>query len=270
MYLLLDQGNSRCKYVLTPSLGILEDSVSGYWSNDDFEPSTWKRELEAFKDKQIQRVCVSSVASQERKLWFEALCQTTLNMTPEFAESAEVYVSQTLRKMTNSYDSPKALGVDRWLAMIAGFERSSEGFVVMDAGTALTTDWVCSDGKHRGGHIVAGHRLLQQSLLGETGGIAWSAEHDSELKGDLFGENTSAAVSLGAETMLKGYCYQVVKALSGQGASNELRIYVTGGDRELISGYLQQAIRELKLKHEVIIQPNLVLEGLSHWFSMNN
>ncbi|RDX35260.1 type III pantothenate kinase [Kangiella sp. HD9-110m-PIT-SAG06] len=270
MFLLMDQGNSRCKYLLTSSLGKLQVVDSGVWDNEDFEEKVWHKHLGSFKQKGVKRVLVSSVAGNDRKQWFQQLCQEALEIKPQFAESAEMYVSQKLRKLRNSYATPQALGVDRWLAMIAAFERSEGSFVVIDAGTAITTDWVDAQGWHKGGHIVASGHLLQRILLVDTGGIAWSASHDGDLKGEVFGENTSAAVATGAECMLKGYCFQMVRQLAAKSEETGMTLYITGGDAEVMSDWLKEATDELELSFEIDCQPELVLEGLSHWFSMNN
>ena len=275
MYLLLDLGNSRCKYLLSDALPVVvaqgsEEYELGSWDNQSFNQGFWEKQLQRFQSKKLSKVFVSSVAGKERKEWLEAICQQVLGLTPIFAESTEAYVSEKLGQLRNSYDNPVALGVDRWLAMIAAFEQSESEFMVIDAGTAITTDWVSKDGQHQGGHIVAGGRMLQQSLLGGTGGIAWSASHDGELKGESFGVNTSAAVALGAETMIKGYWGQLMKDLADQAETKAVKLFVTGGDGDFIVTCLQEAMKERQLEYSVSYQPHLVLEGLSYWFSLNN
>ncbi|GAA4362052.1 type III pantothenate kinase [Kangiella marina] len=270
MFLLIDQGNSRCKYLLTEALGDIKAVDSGSWENQDFDTASWKGLLAPFQAKGIGRVLVSSVAGQARKEWFGALCHEVLGIWPEFAESGESYVSTSSVTLSNCYDTPQALGVDRWLAMIAVSERVTREFIVIDAGTAITTDWVNHKGQHQGGHIIPGGRMLQQSLLGQTGGIAWSAKHDSTAKGELLGENTSAAVALGAETMIKGYCYQVMKDVVNESSGKQLSVLVTGGDGPFVTECLQRVVEDMPLACRVEYQPNLVIEGLSHWFSLNN
>ena len=275
MHLLLDLGNSRCKYLLAAYLPVVmtqgsEERELGSWDNKSFDQGYWEAQLKRFQSETLSKVLVSSVAGKDRKEWLEAICQQVLGLTPLFAESTETYVSEKLGQLRNSYDNPVALGVDRWLAMVAAFEQSETEFVVIDAGTAITTDWVSKDGQHQGGHIVAGGRMLQQSLLGGTGGIAWSASHDGELKGESFGVNTSAAVALGAETMIKGYCGQLMKDIADQAETKAVKLFVTGGDGDFIVTCLQEAMKERQLEYSISYQPHLVLKGLSYWFSLNN
>jgi type III pantothenate kinase len=161
--------------------------------------------------------------------------------------------------------------------MIGALERVQGSFVVIDAGTAITSDWVDADGAHKGGHIVAGEHLLQQTLLGNTGGIAWSAGHDKEAPdyANDIGQNTSAAVALGAKAMVRGYCHQVVSLIAGQldskgKGSQSPTLMVTGGNGDIITQWLKDSVLELGLESEVEYHPNLVLEGISYWFSLNN
>ena len=280
MKLLIDQGNSRCKYLLTEDLGGKELTINhqGVWPNHDFDEAFWHQQLSELKLKGIKEVLVSSVAGHQYKEWFEAFCVEVLGLKPRFAMSQKQYVAATSgNRLTNSYDKPQALGVDRWLAMIAAFEKVNGHFVVLDAGTAITTDWVDSTGMHQGGHIVAGHHLLQQTLLGNTGGVAWSAAHDKNVSDDAngFGLNTSAAVALGAGAMVKGYCRQLVSLIAASLESeNEeakpLHFIITGGGGEKVVTWISESVNSLGVKTEVEYCPNLVFEGISYWFSSNN
>lgn len=306
MYLLIDQGNSRCKYLLVEdlsasdkgrdSLRIFEEAQAGAWSNDfvdgeDFKEGEWIQQLERFVDYPLQRIVVTSVAAQARKDWFSGLCEKALGLVPEFAQSeasynlavaAESKAKQNDVTLRNSYKTPQTLGVDRWLAMIAAFERvhanadaedndndktEGESFVVIDAGTAITIDVVDANGLHLGGHIVPGNQLMQQSLLGSTGGIAWSASHDDEVLGSVLGKNTKAAVSFGAQSMVTAYIKEVVEYLAAQGIR---RVFVSGGGHEAVSDAIDGLVLNQNLPLKVEHCPTLVFEGLSYWFSLNN
>ncbi len=70
--------------------------------------------------------------------------------------------------LVNSYQDVSRMGVDRWLAMLAAWQSSPGPLLVVDAGTALTIDAIAPDGRHCGGYILPGRRLLVSSLLGNT------------------------------------------------------------------------------------------------------
>ena len=74
--------------------------------------------------------------------------------------------------VVNGYADPSLLGVDRWVAVVGAYHRVRGAVVVADIGTAATIDVVAADGRHRGGYIVPGPRLMVASLLGGTSDLA--------------------------------------------------------------------------------------------------
>lgn len=269
MFLLLDQGNSRCKYLLTKGLHDFATAQRGSWHNREFEPEHWQQQLMALSSEPIQQVLVSSVASTERKAWFEQLCQEVLGVKPLFATSSEQIKVAKDKVLYNSYAKPQTLGVDRWLAMVGAYKDSQQSCLVIDAGTAITLDLIDQEGVHQGGHIVPGAALLEQSLLGSTGGIAWSAGHDKQLDGNLLGKNTSSAVEYGASIMVIGYIKDIIGKLLQQELLPE-DIYITGGGYALVEEALSELPAVVIASLTVQQRPELVFEGLSCWFSLNN
>ena len=141
MYLFIDQGNSRCKYVLTKSVELFKEEAAGAWDSKASSADELKKHLEQFAGFGVKAVIISSVASLEAKKVFKQACEKTLVITPVFAESTSSYIAkdsspignsaQSSRTLVNSYANPQALGVDRWLAMIAVFERCVTDFIVL-------------------------------------------------------------------------------------------------------------------------------------------
>jgi type III pantothenate kinase len=58
--------------------------------------------------------------------------------------------------ITNGYQEPERLGVDRWLALIGAAGITRQNCFVIDAGSAITIDLLGSDGRHLGGAILPG------------------------------------------------------------------------------------------------------------------
>lgn len=273
MILFIDMGNSRCKWVVTDQKNGLDWLESGSWDNHDFLDTHWKTMLRMlsrknFAGKTIEQVFISSVASQEIKQQVSEWFESVLDITPVFAQSQEQYEGQ--HSLINSYPTPKALGVDRWLAMIGALEvvnndkAASKSFAVIDAGTAITLDLVNERGQHLGGHIVPGHNLMQQALLGDTGQIAWSARQDNLKASDeqWIGQNTQQAVELGCLQASQAYVQSVVSRMKS--VYDVDRIYFTGGDGKILMDLLQDID-----KQDLIFSDDLVLQGLYHW-SQNN
>ena len=67
--------------------------------------------------------------------------------------------------LRNGYADAAALGVDRWLALIAARAlMPNSPCLLASAGSALTLDFLRADGQHLGGFIVAGRRMQLQAL----------------------------------------------------------------------------------------------------------
>ena len=163
-------------------------------------------------------------------------------------------VSAQCGGITNSYDEVQRMGVDRWLAMIAAFNRQKRACVIVDAGTALTIDLVADDGRHQGGYILAGLSLAVKALENNTG-IALRNRNFSPLSGP--GTSTEQAVLGG---VLNSTVSLILEALSLlRCADSEAIAYLCGGDAELIA-------RALRARGEpgFTVEPDLVLDGLTY------
>jgi type III pantothenate kinase len=124
--------------------------------------------------------------------------------------------------VTNSYASPDRMGVDRWLAMIAAWERVGAAVCVVDAGSALTIDFLDGGGRHRGGYILPGLAMMERALLEGTDRVRFGdAPRDALSPGD----STETAVLNGLQL---GQVGAVELALSRYGEGDAL--VFTGGN----------------------------------------
>ncbi|MEE4277483.1 MAG: type III pantothenate kinase [Halieaceae bacterium] len=122
----------------------------------------------------------------------------------------------------NSYEDPSRMGVDRWLALLAARRRHDGRLCVVDAGTALTIDFLSAEGVHEGGFIIAGRRLLESALFQGTGRV-----REGEPGWPLSpGRNTAAAVSGGASLCMVGALREALR----QAGDPAPALIVTGGD----------------------------------------
>ena len=153
----------------------------------------------------------------------------------------------------NAYTEPGTLGVDRWAAMVGACARAgSAPVLVIDAGTAVTIDYVGTDRIFRGGVIFPGLHAMFNALHVSTARIrAHLGEAQAgELK--LQNPDTRAAVDNGVRLALAGAVSQAVqqfRKVAGQG----LQIFITGGDAAWF--------RE-RVDCPMIFIPALVLEGV--------
>lgn len=226
MYLLLDIGNTRCKAAIYEKGNLhLVSDLNTIKSN--YQP--------------IKKVIVSCVAADSKV----QLIKNQLN----YLEIPWVYVyaEKTAFGLINSYINPEKLGVDRWLAMIAAKKMfDNQDLLVIDAGTAVTFDWIDQQGNHQGGWILPGIRLQQHAVVSNTDKVI---NEDNFMAKLLPATNTSSALQNGCLAAIVGAIHM---AWQTKRAS---KIILTGGDSNLFSEHLAQL--------PVVIEPLLIFKGLS-------
>ena len=149
--------------------------------------------------------------------------------------------------MTNCYDEPSQLGVDRWAALIGARALSSDPCVVVNAGTAMTVDALGAQGEFIGGIIVPGFNLMHESLAANTARL--SAERGNFTP---FPRATRDAITSGAIQALCGAIERMRDAMLAAGHREPVMIF-SGGAGELVARHLGRPVR---------IVDKLVLEGL--------
>ena len=223
MNLLLDIGNSAVKWRI--------DSRRGKLSDGSLLPTL---------DAPPEAVWVASVADEAREAALAAETRAQWGLTPWFARSSAVACG-----LSNSYEQPERMGVDRWLAMIAAFHRVGGPVCVIDAGSALTIDFVAADGRHRGGYILPGMAMMERSLLGETARVRFGDAPRDRLEP---GNSTESAVLNGLQLAQAGSIELALKRF-GEGEA----LVFTGGNGG-------EAMRQLDRGGERV--DDLVLDGL--------
>lgn len=125
------------------------------------------------------------------------------------AFGVKVLCAASARQMSgvrNGYEDFERLGLDRWLAMLGGFQLASGACLVLDFGTAATADFISADGEHLGGFICPGMPLMRNQLRTHTRKIRYddiAAERALEALSP--GRTTVEAVERGCTLMLRGF-----------------------------------------------------------------
>lgn len=158
--------------------------------------------------------------------------------------------------VTNAYSSPHSLGMDRLAAAVGAWSmKPGQDLLVVDAGTAVTFDFVSADGIYKGGNIAPGIELRFRALHEHTGALPLV-----QSQGDvpMFGYDTPTAIRSGVINGIR-------KELEGY--VNELRsiypsllVFLTGGDAEFF---------DIKAKSTTFAVPDLVLRGLARITEFN-
>lgn len=189
-----------------------------------------------------------SVRTEEETNALISLLTTTFDVSVSSAVPA-----REMGGVRNGYEEFERLGLDRWLAMLGGFHLAAGACLVLDFGTAVTADFVSSDGEHLGGFICPGMPLMRNQLRTHTRKIRYSdLAAERALESLVPGRSTVEAVERGCSLMLRGFVLtQIDLARSYWG--DDYSVFFTGGDAELVSGIVPQAR----------VVPDLVFVGLA-------
>jgi type III pantothenate kinase len=159
----------------------------------------------------------------------------------------------TLAGVTNGYDEFERLGLDRWLAFVGAYHLARGACLVVDLGTAITSDFVSSDGRHLGGFICPGMPLMRNLLRTHTRRIRYDDATGVEALIELApGRSTAQAVERGCSLMVRGFVLTQLE-MARDYWGDDFSIFVTGGDASLVSELLPGARR----------MPDLVFVGLA-------
>lgn len=234
-----DFGNTRGKFWLTDGEGVLARAVVAHQGRPAEEVLAG---LPDIFDVRPARVGGASVLGADQNRDIERACLQKWGVSPEFASSQGAHGG-----VISAYraDSGK-LGVDRWLGLLAigdGAERTC----IVSCGTAITVD-VIEAGKHSGGYIVPGLRLMHDALRSGSALVRWET---TGLRSLNPGVNTAEAVEHGVLLMAVSFIDQVARRES------PARLVLTGGDAPLVSKFIGRP-------HEV--EPELILKGLRAFF----
>lgn len=203
-----------------------------------------------------QRIDVVSVLAKEKEL-FSEWCYGRWGLKPRFA-----VVSADCAGVVNAYQDVAQMGPDRWLAMIAAYDRVRHDCLVVDSGSACTLDLVLASGQHLGGYIVPGIELMRGALFRDTDRVKLSSiDYDKAVK---LGRSTGQAVSSGLQLMLLGLVSIALDQLIAEGATKPM-VVLTGGGAKSLSGLLELYLLERNRLEDVagiVLRSDLVFEGL--------
>ncbi|MGD1915544.1 MAG: type III pantothenate kinase [Phycisphaerales bacterium] len=153
---------------------------------------------------------------------------------------------------------PQRVGIDRLLCCLAAFKMAEQACIVIDAGTAITVDFVDGQGVHHGGAIAPGLGAMLDGLHRAAPALPELAPADALAmnlpEAQPWGPDTEPAIALGARAAAVGLVHNLVDrfALAYGGYP---RVIATGGDA------LGLFENDEIVEHVV---PDLQLVGLGH------
>lgn len=231
--LLLDVGNTRCKWAL-----VRDDQ----WTHSGALGNTeWRALQEAFlRLPAPSRILISNVAGNAVAERLRVLC-APWGRPLEFISAQPAQCG-----VRNSYEQPQRLGSDRWAALIAARRQVRGACLVVNCGTATTVDALSAEGEFLGGLILPGVYLMRRSLLGNT---AQLPDADGVMR--EFPQNTADAMHSGILRATLGAIEYQYALLAGRDAG--ARCVLGGGAADTVRPYLGMPLECLD---------NLVLKGL--------
>jgi type III pantothenate kinase len=235
---LIDAGNSRMKWAWSREGELLRQGRFAYAADLAAQLDDHWRSLPA-----PDIIGAGAVAPAPVRETIEAWCLEHWRMRPRYLVATGAACG-----VHNAYAEPSRLGIDRWAAIIAAFQRFPEGACVIDCGTACTFDLVDAHGRHRGGYILPGLRGMSDAVLGDTAidGLGMPQPPD------LAATDTGTAITHGASKALAALAERLLHdlrvATAGQPA-----LVLTGGDAEQLGSHIALSCH---------IMPDLVLQGL--------
>lgn len=221
MDLITDIGNNSAKFYLFSGEQLVLHTRKNGVSYDVI--AEWKEQFG------IERAIVSTVVdlTDEQKeqflaigcpiVWFDNTTATPLNV---------------------EYGTPHTLGSDRIAAAVGAWnEKPGNNLLVIDAGSAITVDFVDRRGIYKGGNIAPGIKMRLRALHEYTGRLPM-VEKEGETPS--FGHDTETAIRSG---VVKGICHEI------DGYINETRekfgdvfVFLTGGDEKTLKNHLKNRI----------------------------
>ncbi len=252
MNLLLDIGNTRIKWAVHDGSSVCDKFVASgdvvHQSNVAAALDQVHTYVESSLSTAITGIWVVNVAGAPVRKEVELFVQQRYSLIARFAESGV-----SAPGLANAYKDASQLGADRWLAMTGAVALVSEPVCVVDAGTAVTIDFV-AQGKHLGGLILPGLALMQSALFSSTGDIErFTHPLGEDLNFEELGVDTDTAVRHGSVQAVAGAIQFAIRQQSE--SFGAFKLLLTGGDAPILIPVLDCSAADYR--------PMLVLEGLA-------
>ena len=234
MNLVIDIGNSRTKAAVFDHNNLIRD-----YSFPVFNEKNLEKILGEYSG--INKAIISSVAGEP--VDFYKMISGKIRNTLLLDENTPLPVN-------NQYKSKNTLGKDRLAAVVgANYIYPDNNILVIDAGTAITYDFIDQHGNYSGGNISPGMAIRFKALHNFTGRLPLLSKQDVYPE---LGTDTDSAIISGVQT---GIIHEIEGYIAHySGIYTNITIILTGGDANFF---------DKKLKNTIFVNLNLVNIGLN-------
>jgi len=196
---------------------------------------------------QTNACIISSVSSVDK-----TIMDAVLQKSEHFME----LTADTPVPIRNLYKTPETLGKDRLAAIVGAYSLfPGKDILVFDVGTALTIDFIDSEGNYHGGNISPGLNMRFRALHDYTQKLPLQSQtEDYQLLGDCTTSAIVSGVQFGMVFEMNSYIDHFVKK------NRDLVKILTGGD---INFFVN------KFENYIFAEPNLVFIGLEKIIEFN-
>jgi type III pantothenate kinase len=235
----IDQGNSSTKVGIFDNNVLLKTFTFPIFRVDEV--------AFIFEEYAINACILSSVILEN---------ETLIELLKSKSKKLIILSQSTPIPIKNNYKTPETLGKDRIAAVVgASYLKPDTDILVIDAGTAITYDFITAKKVYKGGNIAPGLNLRLRSLHEFTQKLPLV---EASSNSPLLGNSTETALISGA---LYGIVFEIDGYINTLKIKYpQLSIFLTGGSTFYFDN---------KLKSPIFVEKNLVLIGLNRILQYN-
>jgi len=233
MNLAIDIGNTKSNLaVFNKGEMVMTSRVEGQFDSEA---------KEIFKNYQVTRVIISGVTAD-----YSSLTRLIDSMgVPVITLSHNTDIPFRM-----TYSSPETLGPDRIAGIAAAYNKfKGKNVLVIDAGTAVTYDFLSAENEYPGGNISPGLSMRFKALNKFTGRLPLVPQGSNF---EIIGRSTEEAIRAGVQLGLIFEINEYIRSFKKN--YKDLKVIITGGDGRFLSD---------NIDYSYIFEPDLIVEGLN-------
>jgi type III pantothenate kinase len=237
--IVVDVGNSRIKWGRCATTAV--ESIASLLHD---APQDWQDAFQRWNLTGRRIWIVAGVNPKQRDSFMDWLTRQ--------GQSVHLLESPGLLPLAVRLERPDHVGIDRLLNAVAANSRrpAETPAVLVDAGSAVTVDWLDESGGFCGGAILPGLRLMTQALHNYTALLP--LVHITASCPELPAVSTRAAVEAGVYWTAAGGVNTLIARLAGR-SKKAPAVFLAGGDAPLLAPALSA---------DVQVWPEITLEGI--------